>query len=293
MDLKHLKTFVKIVDTGSFTGAAEALGYTQSNITAHFQQLESELGTPLLDRAGRKLSLTEAGHEVYLRAVEMLNIAENMNEIKNLNGPLTGSLRIAAPESMMAEMIEPVIKSFFSEHKQVSLTIANCTCNDAYCQLTEGECDLALMFLPVRNDANLEIVPIKEEPLALIAPYNLNTDRLEDFVAHNALSVPLIVNEKECCYRTGFEQYLIDKKISCNQKIEIWGIESTKRLVRDGVGISVLPEVCARSEIESCDLKCIKLDPEIKPITLYLVFFKDRYRTRATEAFINAMRSLN
>jgi DNA-binding transcriptional LysR family regulator len=291
MDLKHLKTFVKIVDSGSFTGAAEALGYTQSNITAHFQQLEAELGMPLLDRAGRKLSLTEEGREVYRRAVEMLNIAENMGEIKDLNGPLTGSLRIAAPESMMATTIEPVLKSFFSQNKQVSLAIANCTCDDAYQKLIEGECDLALMFLPVRNDVNLEIIPIREEPLALIAPFSLNKNKLDDFVAQDALAVPLIVNEKECCYRTGFEQYLIDRKISCTQKLEIWGIESTKRLVRDGVGISVLPESCAAREIEAGDLKRIKLDPEIKPVTLYLVYFKNRYRTRVARAFIDDLQS--
>ena len=63
MELKNLRTFQTVVDRGSYQKAAEYLGYTQSTVTVHIQQLEEELGVPLFQRVGRRMTLTQAGEQ--------------------------------------------------------------------------------------------------------------------------------------------------------------------------------------------------------------------------------------
>jgi len=91
----------------------------------------------------------------------------------------------------------------------------------------------------------------------MVASPKLMEKEFSDLVNQHVLTVPLIINEKDCFYRTSLEQYLRDKGISCSQKIEIWSIESIKRMVMSGIGISLLPETCFRKEIESGELKVI------------------------------------
>lgn len=289
MDLRHLITYVKVVECSSFTRAAEALGYTQSSITAHLQLLEADLGVSLLDRQGRTFKLTEAGRGIYEGAVEILRIIENLNETKYLNGPITGSLKIAAPESMMKDKLEPILTEFINTHQRVSLTISNYTCNAAYQKLVEGECDLALIFLPLYSDSRLDVKPISIEPLVMVASTKCDEMAFNEFVEKQVLKTPLIVNELDCIYRNMIEQYLIDHGIASSRKIEIWGVETIKRLVMDGVGISLLPENCVRTEIQSGQLKCIALRPSINPIKMYLVYLKDRPLTRVAQTFIEAV----
>lgn len=292
MDFRHLITYVRVVECGSYTRAAEALGYTQSSITAHLQQLEADLCIQLFERHGRAIKLTEAGRGIYDGAVEILKIVDNLNEAKYLDGPLKGKLSIAAPESMMKDKLEPILNKFIREHQQISITVSNHTCLTTYRRLIEGECDLALIFLPLYNDEKLEVTPISIEPLVMVASAKCEETELNEFVNKYVLTMPLIVNEIDCIYRTSMEQFLIDNGIAASRKIEIWGLETTKRLVIDGVGISLLPENCVRTEIESGVLKCIRLSPSINPMKLYLAYLKGRQLSRLAQAFIKELQKI-
>jgi len=76
MEIRHLQTFITIVELDGFTKAAEHLGYAQSTITAHIQILESEMGEVLFDRLGKKIVLTSVGKKLLPYAKQMLNIHE-------------------------------------------------------------------------------------------------------------------------------------------------------------------------------------------------------------------------
>jgi len=76
LELRHLKTFKVVADTGGFTRAAEALGYAQSTITSHIQALERELDRPLFDRLGKTVVLTSAGERLYEYAAQILRLSQ-------------------------------------------------------------------------------------------------------------------------------------------------------------------------------------------------------------------------
>ena len=81
MELKNLRTFQAVVDRGSYQRAAEALGYTQSTVTIHIQQLEEELGLPLFQRTGRRMVLTQTGERFLPQARELLLAADRLAQI--------------------------------------------------------------------------------------------------------------------------------------------------------------------------------------------------------------------
>ena len=79
VELKNLRTFQTIVDQGSYQKAADCLGYTQSTVTIHIQQLEEELGIPLFERTGRRMVLTQVGEQALSQARELLAAADRLH----------------------------------------------------------------------------------------------------------------------------------------------------------------------------------------------------------------------
>ncbi|HQA47930.1 MAG TPA: LysR family transcriptional regulator, partial [Bacillota bacterium] len=97
MEFRQLESFVAIAKHGSFTRAAEELYLTQPTLTGHIQAIENELGTVLLNRCGKSVTLTEAGRILYNHAVNILNMREQaLFTLAKYEGKLEGELAIAA-----------------------------------------------------------------------------------------------------------------------------------------------------------------------------------------------------
>ena len=111
MEIRHLITFEKVVELGSFTNAADYLGYTQSTITTHIQELEKSIGTKLFDRVGRKNILTLGGQELIKYTKELLQIIDKINNI-SIDDEIKGEIKIGAPESITVYMLQPILKEY-------------------------------------------------------------------------------------------------------------------------------------------------------------------------------------
>lgn len=107
MELRHLLTFIAVVEAGSFTKAAAALGYVQSSVTAQIQALETELGTALFDRFGKKTTLTDAGQKFLPYAQEISKLHALAKDAIRFNDEISGTLTISAPESLTASVCQP------------------------------------------------------------------------------------------------------------------------------------------------------------------------------------------
>ena len=108
MELRNLLTFKTIADTGSFARAASTLGYTQSTVTVHIQQLERDLGVSLFEKSGRNMVLTSKGKEVLESTRVILNLTEQLEELCR-GDALSGTLRIAAAETSLCYLLGPAM----------------------------------------------------------------------------------------------------------------------------------------------------------------------------------------
>ena len=119
-----MTVFVRAVEVGSFSGAAQQLGITKSIVSRRILSLESRLGTSMFHRSTRRLSLTETGLAYYERARRILaDVAEAEDVASQLHGDLKGRLRVAAPMSFGYRHLSPVVTDFLRAHPQVDIEL--------------------------------------------------------------------------------------------------------------------------------------------------------------------------
>ncbi len=146
--LNAMRVFVRVVEAGSITAAADQLNLAKSAVSRRLGELEEHLQTRLLNRTTRRMTLTDPGRSFYQRALRMLDdLAEAEAEARGIRGHVTGRLRIAAPLSFGLRQLAPAITEFAQRYPQVDIDI---DLNDRPVDLVGEGFDLAIRI------ANLE-----------------------------------------------------------------------------------------------------------------------------------------
>ncbi|MFF2907180.1 LysR family transcriptional regulator [Paenibacillus sp. NPDC057934] len=285
MEIRHLITFTKIIEYGSYTLAAEHLGYTQSTITSHIQNLEAHVNAPLFNRIGRRMEVTETGNKLLRYANELLRTYEKIENIANEQS-MTGELKIAAPESLTVYRLEPILREYRKSYPQVTIKLTNATCGDNKKALLAGEADLAFMMWPDLRETDLIVHTLLEEPIVLVGSSDHSLTTLDEQYHHQTLEECLIANEKDCSYRTMFEGYLRERGILPSHTMELWSIEAMKRCVSSGLGIACLPLVTVEKELEENSLKRIPCEGDFNKIHAHMVYHKNKWLSPALAQFI-------
>lgn len=138
----EMAVFVKVVETGSFSETARQLGTTPSAISRSVTRLEKALGTQLLQRTTRKLRLSESGHEVYVRCVDLVNAAQAVMSVsEQLSPEPQGLVRVSVPKAVGRFVIHPHIPDFLARYPKVDVQLQ---LKDSYVDLIDGQVDLAI-----------------------------------------------------------------------------------------------------------------------------------------------------
>jgi DNA-binding transcriptional LysR family regulator len=287
MEIRHFVTFKKVIESGSFTQAAEFLGYTQSTVTSHIQALEEHIGAPLFDRMGRKVKLTDVGKKLLGYTEELLNTYSKIESITSDEKDVRGELKIAAPESLTVYRLEPILSEYRKKYPQVRITLSNATCGENRKALINGSADVAFFMLPELRDSNLIIHSLKEEPVVVVGSPDSTMNVLDNSYRNQKLTEVLIANGKDCIYRSMLEKYLEERGIAFSQIIELWSIEAIKRCVISGLGITCLPLMTVIDEINQEKLKIIPCDGGFNKIFSQVAYHKNKWISPALSKFID------
>lgn len=142
----EMAVFAKVVETGSFSETARQLGATPSAISRSVARLEKALGTRLLQRTTRKLRLSESGHEVHARCVDMVSAAQAVMEISGqLNPEPQGLVRVSVPKAVGRFVIHPHIADFLARYPKIDVQLQ---LDDRYVDLIDDHVDLAIRITP-------------------------------------------------------------------------------------------------------------------------------------------------
>jgi DNA-binding transcriptional LysR family regulator len=283
MEIRHLITFMTIVEIGSYTGAASKLDYTQSTITSHIQALEQEIGGELFTYVKRKLQLTHIGRELIPLAEDLLATHE---QIKNMRSTqeIKGVLRVAAPESLTISRLGPIIREYSLKYPRVKIILSNGTCGQNQIDLISGRADIAFMVYPEIKPEKCLHYSLFEEKIVLVSS-NDGPEHFDEYKKSNTNHF-FITNEEGCSYRTMFETYLLKHDICNFQTMELWSIEAIKKIVMSGIGFSVLPYITIKEEVDSGKLKIISHNEKFEPIYSHMLIKKKKWLSPAVEAFV-------
>lgn len=281
MDIKNFRTLKKIIELGSFTKAANSLGYAQSTITFHIQSLEEYYKKPIFNRIGKTIELTQFGHMLSKQIDILLNAYDTLESYSLSECQPQGVLRIGVPESLMLYRLHNILKQYKLTYPDVEVVIINDQCSNLRNKLTSHDLDISFLLQPEYTYSQLEIILLKKEEMCLVAPYDYKG---EDFLPVD--SQMILFTEKDCDYRQIFSNYLKSHNFYPTNILETGSVEAIKKYIYYGMGISYLPLYAVAEDAEE---KRLKIKKHASSITFYtqLVYHKSKWLSPALKAFID------
>ncbi|MFY0743976.1 LysR family transcriptional regulator [Solibacillus silvestris] len=288
MEIKQLITFKHAAENLNFTQTAKLLNFAQSSVTAQIKALEDEIGKPLFDRLGKRLILTEAGHQFKRYAEQMINLSEEAITSVNGEEELTGTLKIGAQESQCTYRLPSILKEFKAAFPKVKLVFKPAHSDEmARRQLMEGELDVAFIMDRKKPDGSLRIEQLIKENLKLVVtPSQFSSTFSIDDLKHETL----LLTEAGCSYRSMFEVSLHSLGIYPLDKIEFASVEAIKQCVIAGLGVALLPEMVVKKDIEEGRMMELPWEPSSPPLYTQIAWHKDKMITQPLNEFINLTR---
>ena len=177
LDLRQLRAFVTVVQTGSFSSAARSLGMSQSAVSQAVRQLEEGLGVRLLDRTTRSLQLSKVGLD-FLPGIQRLlaDLDHQLQDLRDLREHRRGHVTVACVPSVALRLMPEVLATFKQEHPLVNVTLKEVSRHQIIAYLRSGDVELGIANVPGEDpdlDAKLlltdsfALVMRRDHPLAL------------------------------------------------------------------------------------------------------------------------------
>jgi DNA-binding transcriptional LysR family regulator len=286
LDLRHLVTFRAVAGAQSFTRAAAALGYAQSSVTAHIHALEAELGVSLFDRTGKQIALTEAGRRLLVYSRQLLQLADEAAAAVSQDGRPAGTITISAPETLCTYRLPVLLQAFRERYPQARIVFRPSRA-DALCRhVRDGEIDVAFVLEPPFASADLEVVELLREPIALIGRPDHRLAECAAVAPADLAHESLLLTEAGCAYRVLFERALAAAGAAPREVVEFSSVEAIKQCVAAGMGLAVLPRVAVERELASGQLAALCwAGPPIQVIT-QMAWHCRRWQSPALRAFL-------
>ncbi|QDR82348.1 LysR family transcriptional regulator [Sporomusa termitida] len=286
MEIRQLKTFITIVKLGSFSQAAQFLGYTQSTVTTHIQLLEKELATALFERFGHQLMLTTDGERLYDYAEQIAKLADDAkNEFDNFAVP-RGPVIIGMPESLCVYYLTDVLKEYASLYPDVGLKLKLGIASDFRLLLRKNMMDLAFFLEKNIKDADLVGQLLWPEPVVMVAAPQHRLARQKKVRVKDLQGQTFVFTDAGSSYRRVLEEILAKTDVQARTVLEIGQIQTIKQFVIANLGIAILPLIAVKKEIETGLLAALPWQgPDLKT-GAYLVYHKDKWHSHAIRAFI-------
>jgi DNA-binding transcriptional LysR family regulator len=290
MDFRQLESLVAIVKHGSFTKAAEELYLTQPTLTGHIQSLENELGTVLLNRCGKQVTLTEAGQILYKYAVDMLNTRElALYSLAHYEGKLEGELAIAASTVPQSHILPRLLAAFSQRYPHVVYRLNQQDSGGVVQAIASSSVDFGFVGTAVCS-SELETVELCRAPLVIITPCGGKYgDHGGNSLTWDAVKGErFILREEGSGGRTIFLQALQEQGLGLKDLHVVATMESPdtiKQCVMAGLGIAVASELSIQEEVRLGLLKAFYLEGFDLTQRFYFVVHKNRVLCPVARAF--------
>jgi len=287
MELWQLEVFTAVAELKSFSRAGLKLGRTQPAISSAIKLLEVELGEPLFDRMGKSIRLTGAGELLSDYAKRLLRLREEaLLAVGELRGLSRGTLRLGANETTCLYLLPEVLAAFTRAYPQVQVDIQRAITRSITERVVDGALDFGIVTLPIKN-SRLEALTVHRDEMALIVgPGHPLASRRTVNMA-DLEQEPFILHKVGTTTRERLIKHFTDGGVKMKVTMELASIETIKRFVSIGMGISIVPRLCIGKEINDGSLRALVIRDARFQRKLGLIYKKDRYQSQAARAFLD------
>ena len=285
--MNAIPVFVAVVEEGSFAAAARKIRVTKSAVSKRISQLEADLGVQLLHRSTRKLSLSEAGEQYFIHAVQSLAAAQNAEDaVAQLQGAPQGRLRINTPMSFGRLHIAPLIPEFLATYPGVGVDMVM---DDRVVDMVQGGFDLAIRVRSLEDSALIvrKLAPCHNVLCA--APSYLDKHgspmHPDDLLGHNCLQYAYASTIHTWRFETQDSSEFINLEVTGNYQVN--NSEALYTALVAGVGIARLPTFIASADIAAGRLVPLLSEYKLPSQTIYAVFPERRHLPAKVRVFID------
>ncbi|MBY4898219.1 LysR substrate-binding domain-containing protein [Cupriavidus sp. AU9028] len=291
--IRFLRTFVAVADHGSFAAAAGHVALTQAAVSLQMRALEDELRRELFDRSGRMVALNAEGRELLPRARRLLALYDEMRASPERPEAMSGSVALGAVVSVMGGLSH-VVAGMKRTYPALDVRLVGAKSIDLAAQVEAGQLDAALLVEgPGRLPGTLRWSVLYQEPLVAIVA--AGSDGADAADARTALArQPFLRFDR--AQRTGMlvERALRRAHLPVREFLELNSIEALVELVRQRVGVTVVPQLNRARWHEEEGLRVLPLDTGGRPLmrTVGMLERRDHARRHITEAIRTACAEL-
>ena len=286
--LQSMRVFAKVVDTGNFVSAADALGLANSVVTRYVADLEQHLGARLLNRTTRRLSLTEAGQLYVERCHQILaEIDEADRAVSQTTGALRGPLKINAPVSFGVRHLSAVVSTFMRQHPEVVLDL---TFMDRVVDLTEEGVDLAIRIARIPSSSMIARKFATARMVLCASPGYIENHGApahpDELIQHRCLQYAYWSTRDEW-HMTGPDRQDIHARIK--SKLYSNNGETLRMAACDNAGIVLLPSFIIGQDL--LEGRLVQLLPaySVPDLGIYAVYNSRRYLSSKLRVFIDLL----
>jgi DNA-binding transcriptional LysR family regulator len=285
MEVRQLQIFRILAEELNFTRTAERVHTVQSNVTAQIKALEEELGVPLFDRLGRRVTLTDAGHRFLPFAVQALVAMEQGQLIVKAGSEPSGPLRISAPESIVTYRLPLLLRKFRRRFPHVELSFRPHVDTSIALELESGKIDMVIdMRDSVANPA-FHSMPLRTERVFLLAHGSHPLASLRTIKPADLAGQTLLLTEHGCGYRAKLDRVLAMQNIRPGHVTEFASVEAIKQCVAAGMGLALLPAIAVARELRQHHFKALHWAGPSFDIPTHIIWHKDKWISPAMAAF--------
>ncbi|QOT00385.1 LysR family transcriptional regulator [Brevibacterium sp. JNUCC-42] len=290
MDIKHLHYFVTVSNQLSYSKAAQKLHISQPSLSNAIKNLEQEVGSPLLDRNTRRMELTDAGKILYKKSILLLSqmnmLKKEMEEVK-LTG--SGDLIIGIIESVK-HWIPKVIRKYQGRFPSINIKLIEVLSGKAVKESLRKYDTHLLITNQYINEADIESFPLYDERLVLVLHRDHPLAQKKESILLKELErEPFIISTEGFQTREDILTAFTLEQMTPNIKFEIERFETALTLVRENLGITIIPENYL-SEPTDASIVRKTIDSSALERTVYLTFMKNRYLAPAVQTFLEDIR---
>ena len=287
MELRNLITFIHVVELGSFTKAAEQLGYSQSTVSFQIKQLEDELGCLLFERINHTINLTDKGHELVSYAHQIRTLTDDFKESIEEDKECSGHIHIVTPDSVCEEIINTHYIDFHRKYPSISICFTTGDSAIMLDMLDHNEADVIITLDHRLYNKDYIIAKEQQLPMHFVTGCNSKFAGKKNLSIKDIINEPFILTEYGQGYRRVFDRELAKKSLEITPVLEIGRTDIITSMIAQSDMISYLPDFVTKPLIESGELVYLDVCDMNIDIWKQLIYHKNKWLSRSMKAFID------
>ena len=288
MDIKNLTTFVQVAEVGSFSRAAERLGYSQPTISVQIRQLEQELGFRLFDRIGHAVRLTDKGRDALHYAQQVCRLCQQMS-VDDHAKPQSTLIRLATSDSLSPGFLNDQFVKLRTLHRHIRLNLTTAGTDEMFRLLDHNEVDLVCTL--DSHIYNTNYIIGGEEKIGVHFIVNAAHPLAQkDFLTRDDLKgQQFLLTEKGMSYRRLLDEWLAKNSMEIQPVLETGRADLICAMVEKGMGIAFLPDFITEEAVQRGTVVRLDVDGFHPELWKQLLYHREKWVSPALRTVIDLM----